>query len=79
MRELRVQSREKPIRVLYAFDPNRAVVLLVGGHKNNNRFYDLLIPIADDLYSEHTQGPRKENKLDEELTHMGGLDATLHP
>ena len=79
MRELRVQSRGKPIRVLYAFDPNRAVVLLVGGHKSNNRFYDQLIPIADDLYSEHAQGSRKENRPDEEPTHMGGLDATLHP
>ncbi len=33
MRELRVQSGGKPIRVFYAFDPRRMAILLIGGDK----------------------------------------------
>ncbi len=33
MRELRVQSAGRPIRIFYAFDPRRTVILLIGGHK----------------------------------------------
>jgi hypothetical protein len=51
MRELRVQSAGRPIRVFYAFDPRRSVILLIGGAKTGDkRFYDEMIPIADDLY-----------------------------
>ena len=30
MRELRVQSSTKPLRIFYAFDPRRAAILLIG-------------------------------------------------
>src|SRR4051812_18258246 len=51
MRELRVQSRGRPIRIFYAFDPRRAAILLIGGDKTgNSRFYDEMIPVADRLY-----------------------------
>ena len=54
MRELRVQSHGKPLRVFYAFNPERTAILLIGGGKTgNDRFYDEMIPIADDLYDEH--------------------------
>ena len=54
MRELRVQSRGRPLRIFYAFDPRRAAVLLIGGDKTgNDRFYDEFIPIADRIYDEH--------------------------
>jgi hypothetical protein len=54
MRELRVQSGGKPFRVFYAFDPLRTAILLIGGNKaGDKRFYDRMIPIADDLYDEH--------------------------
>lgn len=33
MRELRVQSGGKPLRVFYAFDPRRMAILLIGGDK----------------------------------------------
>jgi hypothetical protein len=29
MKELRVQSKGRPFRILYAFDPNRTAVLLI--------------------------------------------------
>ena len=54
MRELRVQSGGKPIRIFYAFDPRQAAILLLGGDKTGDpRFYDQLIPVADRLYDEY--------------------------
>ncbi|MGO4885873.1 MAG: type II toxin-antitoxin system RelE/ParE family toxin [Bryobacteraceae bacterium] len=41
MRELRIQHHGRPCRVLYAFDPRRAAMLLIGGEKTgNDRWYD---------------------------------------
>jgi hypothetical protein len=54
MRELRVQHQGRPYRVLYAFDPRRAAILLIGGDKTgDDRWYDTHVPIADRLYDEH--------------------------
>ena len=33
MRELRIQHQGRPYRILYAFDPRRAAILLIGGDK----------------------------------------------
>jgi hypothetical protein len=33
MRELRVQTGGRPIRIFYAFNPMRAAILLIGGNK----------------------------------------------
>lgn len=56
MRELRVQSNGRPIRVFYAFNPERTAILLIGGDKTgDDRFYETMIPIADSLYDEHLQ------------------------
>jgi hypothetical protein len=43
------------IRVLFAFDPQRRAVLLVGGDKTGDweRWYRRAIPVADRLYQEH--------------------------
>jgi len=37
MRELRIQHRGKPYRTLYAFDPRRAAILLIGGNKTGDK------------------------------------------
>lgn len=56
MRELRVQHQGNPYRVLYAFDPRRAAILLIGGcKKGNNRWYLELVPIADSIYDKHLE------------------------
>jgi hypothetical protein len=53
MRELRVQHKGKPYRILYAFDPRRIAVLLLGGSKvGNDRWYKENVPKADKLYDE---------------------------
>jgi hypothetical protein len=54
MRELRIQHQGRPYRVLYAFDPRRVGVLLIGGDKTgNSRWYEEFVPRADAIYSRH--------------------------
>jgi hypothetical protein len=66
MRELRVQHQGRPFRLLYAFDPRRTAIILVGGDKGgNDRWYDVNIPIADKLYDEHLQEIKNETKPNE--------------
>jgi hypothetical protein len=62
MRELRPQHKGKPYRVLYAFDPRRMAILLIGGDKTgNSRWYEQFVPLADRLYREHLETLEKEN------------------
>ena len=37
MRELRTQHAGRPLRTLYAFDPRRAAILLIGGDKSTQQ------------------------------------------
>jgi hypothetical protein len=61
MRELRVQHRGKPYRVLYAFDPRRIAILLIGGSKSgDDRWYERMVPQADRLYEGHLEELRRE-------------------
>jgi len=54
MKELRASS-DGALRVLFAFDPRREAILLIGGNKSGawNRWYEEMVPLADDLYDEH--------------------------
>jgi hypothetical protein len=64
MRELRTQHDGKPLRTLYAFDPRRSAILLIGGDKTgDNRWYDTHIPVADWLYDAHLEQLRKEGLI----------------
>lgn len=61
MRELRIQHAGKPYRVLYAFDPRRYAILLIGGDKTGkDHWYNTYVPIADRLYDKHLETLRKE-------------------
>lgn len=56
MKELRPGSTGRTeIRVLFAFDPTRQAILLVGGDKAGNwrNWYRENVPIADDRFDEH--------------------------
>jgi hypothetical protein len=64
MRELRVQSNAKPLRIFYAFDPRRTAILLIGGDKTGDKgFYKRMIRIADRLYDEHIRELRREGLI----------------
>lgn len=54
LRELRIQSQGRPLRVFYAFDPARQAVLLLGGDKTGDaRFYERFIPVAERIWKEY--------------------------
>lgn len=63
MKELRPLATD--IRILFAFDPRRMAILLLGGDKSGQweRWYKVNVPIADALYDEHIEALRKEGLL----------------
>lgn len=64
MGELRVQHAGRPYRVLYAFDPRRMAILLIGGDKTgNDRWYEEHVPKADRLYDDHLDELRREGLI----------------
>lgn len=66
MRELRIQHKGQPYRVLYVFDPRRTAILLIGGNKTgDDRWYEKFVPVADELYEQHIETLKKEGLIDE--------------
>ena len=64
IRELRIQSAGRPIRILYAFDPVRSALLLLGGDKTGNaRWYIENVPKAERIFEEHLKEIEQEGKL----------------
>ena len=64
MKELIIQYAGHPYRVLYAFDPRRCALLLIGGDKTgDDRWYEKFVPVADGLYDEHLAALRKEGLI----------------
>ena len=56
MKELRPGSSGRcELRILFAFEPERQVVLLIAGDKAGNwqRWYKMNIPLADELFDQH--------------------------
>ena len=65
MKELRTQHKGEPYRTLFAFDPRRIAILLIGGKKSgDDRWYDKFIPVADRLYQAHLDELAKEGPTD---------------
>lgn len=61
MKELRIQNKQKLFRILFAFDPDRNAILLIGGDKRGDkRFYSKMIPLADSLLDNHLEQWRKQ-------------------
>jgi hypothetical protein len=57
LKELRPGSRGRSeIRIIFAFDPSRSALLLLGGDKAGNwqRWYRDNIPLAEQLYLDYT-------------------------
>jgi hypothetical protein len=65
MRELRIQHAGRPYRTLYAFDPRRCAILLLGGDKTGDDcWYEVNVPIADELYDVHLEILKEEGLLE---------------
>jgi hypothetical protein len=65
MKEMRCSS-DGALRVLFAFDPRRQAVLLIGGDKSSDwdAWYDWAIPKADELYTRYLRELRKEGSIE---------------
>lgn len=56
LRELRIKAKGDQIRVIYAFDPERQAVLLIGGNKvGDDRFYTRIIPQAERIWKTYLE------------------------
>ena len=56
LRELRVAAGHSPLRALYAFDPRRNAVLLLGGSKaGSKRFYRDFVPRAEAIWEHYLE------------------------
>ena len=63
MKELRAKVEERHLRVLYAFDPRRTALLLIGGDKTGDpKWYEEFVPIADDLFDRHLKALLKKKR-----------------
>jgi hypothetical protein len=53
------------VRILFAFDPRRLAILLIGGDKTNRwqAWYQQMIPVADELFDEHIEALKKEGLI----------------
>lgn len=63
MKELRPgSSGRSELRILFAFDPERAAIMLIAGDKAGNwdGWYRSNIPLADRLFDEHLNALRGE-------------------
>jgi hypothetical protein len=59
LRELRVQSNGRPLRVFYAFDPARQAVLLLGGDKTGDAsFYERMVRACERIWQEYLNETR---------------------
>ncbi len=68
MKELRADTANQVMRVAFAFDPDRAAILLVAGDKagvSQKRFYKQLIDKADRLFDAHLAKLRAKRKQKE--------------
>ena len=56
LKEMRVQSGGRPLRLLFAFDPRRTGYLILGGDKTGDaNWYRTFIPIAESIYRQYLE------------------------
>jgi hypothetical protein len=62
MKELRPLGGD--LRILFAFDPRRTAILLIGGDKSGrwNQWYAAMVPLADQLYDQHLADLAQEDQ-----------------
>lgn len=66
VKELRVQTDNAVVRIFYAFDSNRDLVLLTAGDKagvSSDRFYKVMIDAADKLQAAHEVEIDRKSRL----------------
>jgi len=65
-RELRRKAKGAQLRVIYAFNPVRQAILIIGGAKGgDDRFYDWIIPKAEKLWEQYLRERAWESDADD--------------
>jgi len=63
LKELRTQCKQQVFRTMFVFDPARNAVILIGGDKTGDkRFYEKIIPLAEEIYSDYLRRFSHEKK-----------------
>ena len=66
LRELRPKQGRSPLRVIYAFDPRRDAVLIIGGDKGSSaKFYDRIIRTAEAIWEAYLAAMTAQKKAGE--------------
>jgi hypothetical protein len=61
IRELRVQSQGRPLRLFYAFDTERNAVVIIGGDKTgDDRFYERMQGPTEAIWTRYLEERKKE-------------------
>jgi hypothetical protein len=63
LKELRIQHAGNPYRVIFAFDPRRTAILLLGGRKAGSKWYKTAIPEAEKLYEQYLEEIKEEGLI----------------
>jgi hypothetical protein len=61
--KVRQNGKDRYLRVLFAFDPRRIALLLIGGDKTDDpSWYEKSVPIADELFDKHLKEFEQQKK-----------------
>jgi hypothetical protein len=60
LKELIIQHAGDPYRVIFAFDPRRTAILLLGGRKTDSKWYKAAIPQAEEIYDRYLEDIKGE-------------------
>ncbi|ELP34530.1 type II toxin-antitoxin system RelE/ParE family toxin [Rhodopirellula baltica] len=64
LKELRSRDGRSHFRTLFAFDPRRTAILLIAGDKaGDDRFYERMIPLAEQLYEAYLNDLKREGEI----------------
>ena len=63
LKELIIQYAGDPYRVLFAFDPRRTAILLLGGRKADKKWYKTAVPQAEKIYDQYLKELEEEGLI----------------
>jgi hypothetical protein len=63
LKELIIQHAGDPYRVIFAFNPRRAAILLLGGRKTGSKWYKAAIREAEKIYEQYLEELKDEGLI----------------
>jgi len=63
LKELIIQHAGDPYRVIFAFDPRRTAILLLGGRKTDSKWYKTAVPEAEQIYDRYLEEIKGEGLI----------------